>query len=309
MYAPGVSERSEDHVREAADHDCLDIDPTGSDPESEFDPATVHLSRAGHGGKATAPMADAAADGSAHDLKLWDAAAAVYAGMAGRADSYYRRLETFLWRQFGDVAGLDVLDLGCGHGWLAAELQRAGAHVVGVDGSFVLLDEARSLCPEATFVHGDLAFGLPAAARRSYDRVVAHMVLMNIAMLDRLLADVAASLRPGGVFVFSILHPAFSSRPIVDDAERGRYRKVPDYLTLETRWVENFGGHRHYHRPLYWYVERLVAHGLVVNGLIEPPSLPPQDLPPEQWSDYERWFSRIPTMLAVSCTRLPAASP
>lgn len=245
----------------------------------------------------------------AHDLKLWDAAAAAYVGMAGRASTFYRQFEAFLWHQFGDVSGLDVLDLGCGHGWLAEELDRAGAHVVGVDGSFALLDEARAHCPGVTFVQGDLTFGLPEAARRSYDRVVAHMVLMDIAVLDRLLADVATHLRPGGVFVFSILHPTFAHRPVVDDGVNGRYHKVSDYLTLETRWVENFGGHRHYHRPLGWYIQRLVAHGLAVNGLIEPPSPPPGDVPPEQWTDYQRWLSRIPTMLAVSCTPLPPAQP
>jgi SAM-dependent methyltransferase len=259
---------------------------------------------AGGGSASAVPAGD-----SAHDLKLWDAAAAVYAGMSGRADTFYRRLETFLWRQFGDVAGLDVLDLGCGRGWLVEELQHAGAHVTGVDGSFALLDAARSLCPDAAFYHGDLSFGLPTEARRTYDRVVAHMVLMDIAVLDRLLADVAQYLRPGGVFVFSILHPAFHSRTVVDDGVDGRYRKVADYLSLETRWVENFGGHRHYHRPLSWYIERLVAHGLVVNGLIEPPSLPAEDVPQEQWTEYQRWFSRIPTMMAVSCTRLSATSP
>lgn len=283
--------RSEVHVRGDADRDPLDDDPTESTGPS------------GEAATAAAIPAD-----SAHDLKLWDAAAAVYAGMSGRADTFYRRLETFLWRQFGDVAGLDVLDLGCGRGWLAEELLRAGAHVTGVDGSFALLDAARSLCPDVTFYHGDLSFGLPAEARRTYDRVVAHMVLMDIAVLDRLLADVAQCLRPGGVFVFSILHPAFHSRTVVDDAN-GRYRKVADYLTLETRWEENFGGHRHYHRPLSWYIERLVKHGLVVNGLIEPPSLPTQDVPQEQWTDYQRWFSRIPTMMAVSCTRLSATTP
>ena len=175
---------------------------------------------------------------SENDLGLWDAAAQAYAASVGsRGDSFYRRVRDFLGERFGDVTGLDVLDLGCGHGWLAEELRLAGGRVTGVDGSGALLDEA------------------------SY------------------------------------------SRAILDGGPGKRYREVPDYLTHETRWVTLFGGHQHYHRPLSWYVDRLVAHGLVVNGLHEPPSLPRDDVPEAEWTEYQHWFSRIPTMLAISCVK------
>ena len=53
---------------------------------------------------------------------------------------------------------------------------------------------------------------------------------------------------PDGVFVFSILRPAFYSRQIVEDPGGERYRKIPDYLTHETRQVTSFGEHHHYPR-------------------------------------------------------------
>ena len=50
---------------------------------------------------------------------------------------------------------------------------------------------------------------------------------------------------PEGVFVFTILHPAFFSQQIVDDESAGqRYRKVTGYLDHQTRWIGSFGGHR-----------------------------------------------------------------
>ncbi|WP_406238370.1 hypothetical protein [Nocardia sp. NBC_01009] len=67
---------------------------------------------------------------------------------------------------------------------------------------------------------------------------------------------------------------------------------------LTTRWIASVGGHRHYHRPLSWYAERLTAHGLVITGIHEPLSLPHNDIPV---AEYHRWFSTIPTMLAMSC--------
>lgn len=262
-------------------------------------------------------MSESSTAAGERDLALWDAAAAAYAArVGGRSDSFYRRLHDFLWTAFGDVRGRDVLDLGCGHGWLAEEFRLAGARVTGIDGSAALLEQARTRYPEISFRQHDLTLGLPHAPAPDsvpahapapdsppahYDRIVAHMVLMDIPELDRLLADTAAALRPDGVFVFSILHPAFYSRRIVDEPAGPRYRMVPDYLTHETRQVASFGEHHHYHRPLSWYIQRLTAHGLLVSGMVEPPSLPAEDIPEQQWSDYQRWFSRIPTMLAISC--------
>ncbi|MET8878732.1 methyltransferase domain-containing protein [Nocardia sp. NPDC004604] len=240
---------------------------------------------------------------SSEDLRLWDAAADSYTTtVSGPADSFYRRIHEFLWSHLGPVADLDVLDLGCGHGWLAEQIRRAGARVTGIDGSQALLTTARSHYPEIDFHQHDLTLGLPDPARR-YDRIVAHMVLMDVPALDRLLTDVAAALRDAGVFVFSILHPAFFSRDIVDEGPGGeRYRKVTGYLEHETRWIESFGGHRHYHRPLSWYAEQLTAHGLVITGIHEPPSLPHNDIPATEWTEYQKWFSTIPTMLAMSCS-------
>ena len=244
---------------------------------------------------------------SAEDLSLWDAAASAYAShVDGPADSFYRRFSDFLWERLGVVNGLKVLDLGCGHGWLAEEMRQAGARVTGVDGSAALLAEARSRYPALALEQHDLVHGLPRPLEQ-FDRVVAHMVLMDVPVLDRLLADIAAALRPEGVFVFSILHPAFFSRAIVDEGPSGeRYRKVTGYLSHETRWVESFGGHHHYHRPLSWYIEQLVRSGLVITGIQEPPTLPGPDIPEAEWTDYQKWFSTIPTMLAVSA-RLAAS--
>jgi 2-polyprenyl-3-methyl-5-hydroxy-6-metoxy-1,4-benzoquinol methylase len=249
------------------------------------------------------------------DLALWDAAAATYAArVGGGSDSFYRRIHDFLWEAVGDVRGRDVLDLGCGHGWLAEEFRLAGARVTGIDGSAALLEQARTRYPEISFRRHDLTLGLPHTPARDsapprYDCIVAHMVLMDIPHLDRLLADTAAALRPDGVFVFSILHPAFYSRRIVDEPTGERYRMVPDYLTHETRQVTSFGEHHHYHRPLSWYIQRLAAHGFLVSGMVEPPSLPREDIPEQQWSDYQRWFSRIPTMLAISCVPAGGRAP
>src|SRR5688572_758875 len=83
------------------------------------------------------------------DIQLWNEAADRYAQQVnGVQDSFYRRLSPFLWRVLGNVAGQRVLDLGCGHGWLAEQLRLAGAIVTGIDGSATLLQHASTAYPE-----------------------------------------------------------------------------------------------------------------------------------------------------------------
>nr|WP_240895606.1 class I SAM-dependent methyltransferase [Kineococcus siccus] len=213
----------------------------------------------------------------------------------------------------GDLRGRRLLDLGCGHGWLAGIVARAGAEVVGVDGSDALVTIARRRHPGLRFEVADLTEGLPAGLG-SFDVVISHMVLMDLPALDVLLADVAAALTPGGVLLVSILHPSFFGQQIGHDSsleptEHGRatglVRQVRGYLEHEQWWIDSFGGHTHYHRPLSWYVNSLTRAGLAVTALDEPPSSPQHERPVQEWTAYERWFADIPTMLAFTAHRWP----
>ena len=248
--------------------------------------------------------------GSREDLEHWDRAAERYSStVGGPDDSFYRRLAPFLWTQLGDIRGRRVLDLGCGHGWLAAKLAAEGANVTGIDGSAALVRTARTEHPGLTFDLADLVDGFPDGHGR-FDAVVSHLVLMDLPDLDRLLTGVAAALVPGGLFLFSILHPCYFGQELGHDPDSGQWsRRVTRYLRHEQRWIDSYGGHTHYHRPLSWYVEQVTGHGMAVTGLHEPPSLPHHGKPAEQWTEYERWFSAIPTMLAVACRTLPPAVP
>jgi hypothetical protein len=98
----------------------------------------------------------------------------------------------------------------------------------------------------------------------------------------------------------TVPHPAFFFHSVVaDDATGERYRKVTGYLAPERRWVETFGGHRHYHRPLGWYVDQLAQHGLAVTKLYEPATPPPDGRAESSWTDYDRWLATIPTMVGI----------
>lgn len=94
----------------------------------------------------------------------------------------------------------------------------------GVDGSAPLVAPARAKYPGIEFLTHDLVGGLPLPRRR-YGRIVSHLVLMDIPELDKVLADIAASLGDNGLFGISILHPSFFGQPPIQDPLTGRWAR------------------------------------------------------------------------------------
>ncbi|HEX4215422.1 MAG TPA: methyltransferase domain-containing protein [Candidatus Dormibacteraeota bacterium] len=208
----------------------------------------------------------------AGDTSDWERIASAYVRTQGeRTGRYIRdRLRAELWDMFGDVRDRSVLDVGCGDGWLTAELVAAGASVTGVDGFSTLLEEARRVCPEAALIRHDLLEGLPDLPG-GFDLAVSSMVLMDLPDLDPLLLALSRVLEPHGRFLFAILHPCFFNYVWTTDPATGRpARLVGDYLD-ECVWrIASFGGHNHYHRPLSAYIQSLRRHGFLVSDMREP---------------------------------------
>lgn len=102
-----------------------------------------------------------------------------------------------------------VVDLGCGTGILTVSLARPGRRVVGVDPSLAMLSYARTRpgADRVRWVDGD---------SRAIDVTEVDYVVMsgNVAQhvvgdaWPRTLADIARSLRPGGVLAFESRNPA-----------------------------------------------------------------------------------------------------
>jgi SAM-dependent methyltransferase len=92
--------------------------------------------------------------------------------------------------------GERVLDLGCGRGHWAGKAARAGAEVVAYDVKREGVERAALRYPRVTFVHGSAEeTGLED---ESFDVVLLLSVLEHTAEPERVLAEIARVLRPGG---------------------------------------------------------------------------------------------------------------
>jgi SAM-dependent methyltransferase len=103
-----------------------------------------------------------------------------------------------------DVAGLDVVELGCGTGYFGAWLARRGAHVTGIDNSAEQLKTARGLQDEHDLhfplIHRNAEdTGLPDA---SFDLALSEYGAAIWADPYRWIPEAARILRPGGELIF-----------------------------------------------------------------------------------------------------------
>lgn len=167
------------------------------------------------------------------------------------------------------LSGLDVVDLGCGDGWLSRELAEHGARtVLGVDPSARMLELARARTDDVR-VEFRRAFAedlqLPACAA---DLIVSSLALHYVQDMAQVLQQIATWLRPGGVLVTSMEHPVVTASAssacehgwaVADYAEEG---------VRHTAWY--IPGVVKYHRTVSAIISNVLAAGLVLTALLEP---------------------------------------
>jgi SAM-dependent methyltransferase len=164
------------------------------------------------------------------------------------------------------LAGLDVLDAGCGAGWYAERLLEGGAQVTGVDASAVMATFARHRLGERAAIHvHDLAAPLPFDDG-SFDLVLSPLVLHYLPDIAPTLTEFRRVLRPAGTLVFSTHHPCHEA-----DRLEAEGRTITYFATepVEEEW-EGVGRVKFFRRPLSAVFEGLAAAGFLVAQVVEP---------------------------------------
>jgi SAM-dependent methyltransferase len=156
------------------------------------------------------------------------------------------------------AAGSALLDLGCGNGVPVARRLAPRYAVTGVDLSPMQIARARELVPEATFVCADMS--AVDYANESFGAIACLFALIHLPLEEQppLLRNIARWLRPGGIFVATVGHRAWTGLEKdwlgVDGgdmwwshADAGTYRQwLADAglrIEIETFVPEGTGGH------------------------------------------------------------------
>jgi ubiquinone/menaquinone biosynthesis C-methylase UbiE len=222
-------------------------------------------------------------------LKNWEDVSDWYDNKQGESGDLWHRalIDPVLLKLIGDCRGKEILDLGCGNGYLARRFSREGARVTAIDSSFKMIKNAQARDPKnrlkIIYIHTD-ANRLDMIADASFDLVFANMSLMDIEDAEGAVREVSRVLKGrGGRFVASIFHPCFdngsNSGWVIEKVAfepRKIYRKIRAYrkpFSIDIPWkLENNEKRftQSFHRPLNWYARILRSNSLFITALEEP---------------------------------------
>ena len=248
---------------------------------------------------------------SDHVRRNRDAWAEMAPGYAERAPRHWSA-EEITWgvwnvpeselRALPDVRGLDVVELGCGTGYVSAWLARRGARPVGIDPTEAQLATARSM--QERF---DLRFPLVQSdAERAplrdgtFDLAVSEYGASIWCDPYRWVPEAARLLRPGGWLVFLINGTLLMlTTDEVGITEDGTLRR--DYFGMHRfDWPDDHSVE--FHLGYGDWIRLLGEHGFGVERLIEvrapegARAIPGFDVPPDwarRWPSEEIWVARL----------------
>jgi len=173
--------------------------------------------------------------------EAWSEAADRWWGKYGEFGDTNRRyiIDPAILSILGDIQGKQVLDAGCGNGYLSRLLSKKGAKVTGVDVSEKAIDLAKAAVSETQGIEYYVRSlcDLSIFKKNTFDFVVSNIVLCDLQDLKRVILEIRRVLKINGKLVFSIMHPCFTSPPV-----HGWVRKPLDSGRIED-WI-------------YWKVDR-----------------------------------------------------
>ncbi|WP_128375128.1 class I SAM-dependent methyltransferase [Streptomyces cavernae] len=237
--------------------------------------------------------------------KDWDAVADLrFEQIESGADISYRRvLVPAIENLLTDLPGLsaaNVVDVGCGTGYLTGILAKSAEHVDATDPSFqsIAIARAKHSASNIRYYQQEIeSFGAPARRGR-YQIAVANMVLMCVSDLTATLRSVAELLAPGGRLVATIPHPAhwaayagYLDKPWYDPrAELESQIRVAWRYRVSTDDREG-SEVVHYLRSMTSYSRALESNGMGIEKIRELfPDAETEKMYPERW-EFPRYLA------------------
>jgi 2-polyprenyl-3-methyl-5-hydroxy-6-metoxy-1,4-benzoquinol methylase len=208
-----------------------------------------------------------------------------------------------------------ILDIACGNGLTSRRLAALGANVIAFDFSANLIEKAkaRSANYQSLITYRNLdatdenQLLQILQSYAPFDSALSNMALFDMPEIEPLFRVLPKLLKPKGIFVFSLMHPAFNNPSVAlmaeewDDGElHTRYAvKVPKYINqFQSQGLALRNQPKpqlYFHRPIKDYMNIAFQHGFILDGFDER-AFPPEH-PQTALLGWGGKFSEIPPVL------------
>ncbi|MGM1050691.1 MAG: class I SAM-dependent methyltransferase [Bacillota bacterium] len=169
----------------------------------------------------------------------------------------------------------NVLDLGFGFGWHCRYAREQQAiSVIGVDISEKMLQKAREMTNDPLISYLKAPIEDIDFSKSQFDVVISSLAFHYIKSFKSICEKVYDCLKPGGIFVFSVEHPIFTSRNEQDwyyDERGNRLHWPVDNYQIEGVRETTFLNENvtKYHRTISTYINDLINTGFIIKAVKE----------------------------------------
>ncbi len=194
----------------------------------------------------------------------------------------------------------NVIDLGCGTGYITKKIAPLAKKMIGIDISGRSIKEA-SLKSQ----YGNLRFVNVSIEDYSelntdfFSLAIANMTLMDVSNLEKVISGVNKLLAVNGYFVITVTHPYFW--PFYWNYARESWFDYNTEIEIEEQFkITNSSTPyltTHFHRPLSMYVNLLTKNNFSIEQMMEP--LPSKELS----SKYSKKW-QFPRFLGIKCRKV-----
>lgn len=209
----------------------------------------------------------------------WDKMAEIYhRGIGRRGDRLHQKyIDPLIFEFLTGVKRADILDAGCGNGYLLHGLAKYAKSMVGLDYSKRLLDFAKEHTKplkNVLLLHANLVKNLPLKDN-SFDVVIANMVLQYLPQLTTFVKEASRVLKRQGLFIVTVDHPGhqlFLRAQELKGHENKKFVDTGSYFKPEMRLKNSLWDKallEYFHRPIMdylnpfaslFYLERMVEN-------------------------------------------------
>jgi len=208
-----------------------------------------------------------------------------------------------------------ILDIACGNGLTSRRLAALGVNVAAFDFSANLIEKAKA---RSTNYQSLITYHVMDATNESqllslgehkFDSALSNMALFDMPEIEPLFNALSKLLKPNGVFVFSLMHPAFnnpSATLLAEEWDDGELHTR--YAVKTSRYMTQFQSQGlalrnqpkpqlYFHRPIKDYMSIAFQNGFVLDGF-EERAFPPEH-PQTATLGWGGKFSEIPPVLIM----------